>query len=339
MARRGVEAKPPWAALPADVRAAIAAAAGGHIARAQRVWGGYGPAPTFRLRLADGRRAFCKAVGPDDNLFSRTAFEREERFYREVGGRLLPWAPRCLGATRIGEWRALLLEDLGPKSAPPWRRGALRGVARGLAAFHKATLDLPPLPWLPQPGEYLAGEATLWSLLLADADGLTPVAALAGEQAGAALAWLRAAGPSLADASRGLADAAPPHALLHGDVRSDNLRWVGGQLRLFDWPHAGYGAAEFDLAGFAQSVSVEGGPEPEQVVAWYAERGLVRPALLDAAVAALAGFFANLAWRPDVPGLPRLRPFQRAQLRVTLAWAARRFDLPTATWLGSVRAS
>jgi len=148
-----------------------------------------------------------------------------------------------------------------------------------------------------------------------------------------AMRWLEAATPTLTQAARSLDTIGPPHAFLHRDTRSDNLRWTPGGLRLVDWPHVGVGPPEEDVAAFAQSVTTEGGPLPEQVMDWYAERILVRPFVLDAAVADLAGFFADQAWRPAIPGLPRLRSFQRAQLSVTLAWTARRLDLPSPTWL------
>ncbi|HEV2235583.1 MAG TPA: hypothetical protein VGR57_02885, partial [Ktedonobacterales bacterium] len=108
------------------------------------------------------------------------------------------------------------------------------------------------------------------------------------------------------------------------DTRSDNLRFAGGRLVLFDWPWAGVGRPELDVAAFAQSVTVEGGAAPERVVAWYAERLPLRDEALDAAVAWLAAFFALRAWEPELPDLPRLRGFQRRQLAVVLAWAARR---------------
>lgn len=104
-----------------------------------------------------------------------------------------------------------------------------------------------------------------------------------------------------------------------------------------DWPHVGVGPAEYDVAAFAQSVTTEDGPAPEQVMAWYADRAPVRLAVLDAAVAALAGYFADQAWQPDIPGLPRLRAFQRRQLAVTLAWASRRLALPDPTWLRGIQ--
>src|SRR5947209_3761717 len=143
MPHTGVEPKPPWRAVPAPVRAAVEAALGARVRRATRAWGGYGPAPTFRLQLADGRRAFLKAVGPEDNPFARAAFVREERFYRELGDLIGPWAPALLDAFEGHGWQGLLLEDLGPKSAPPWPPALVRKVVHALAGFHRATLDVP----------------------------------------------------------------------------------------------------------------------------------------------------------------------------------------------------
>ncbi len=58
MSRSGVEKKPPWRALPADLRRQVELTLDSPLKRAARIWGGYGPTPTFRLSLANGRRAF-----------------------------------------------------------------------------------------------------------------------------------------------------------------------------------------------------------------------------------------------------------------------------------------
>ncbi len=173
--------------------------------------------------------------------------------------------------------------------------------------------------------------------MAAESDDLRAVAALGRGQSEQALDWLKAALPLLCRLADTAADLPGPYALLHGDTRSDNLRFTGGRLSLFDWPSAEVGRPEFDVVAFAQSVTVEGGVDPEQVVAWYGERLAPRPDALDAAVAWLAAFFADLAWRPDIPGLPRLRMFQRQQLSVVLAWTARRLQLPEPTWVSAIR--
>jgi hypothetical protein len=71
-------------------------------------------------------------------------------------------------------------------------------------------------------------------------------------------------------------------------------------------------------------------------MAWHAELLPLRESHMDASVAGIAGYFADKAWRPPIPGVPRVRSFQRAQLKVSLAWAARRLALPEPIWLAAV---
>lgn len=331
MVRSRAEPKPPWRLVPPAVRAEVCQALGSPVVRATRTWGGYAPTPTYRLLLADGRRAFFKGTYRESNAFSRGALEREERVYREMLGIIGPWAPRFYAGFRHDDWHVLLLEDLGPPTVPPWTPTTARRIAYAYAAFHAATLDADLPEWLPQPQVSLGRVS--WDRVVEESDHLQAVAALAGDQSWAALAWLRAALPLLARLTDAARDLPGPYALLHSDTRSDNLRFRRGRLALFDWPFAEVGRPEFDLAAFAQSVTVEGGPDPEQIVAWYAERLPLRAEALDAMVAWLAAFFAYLAWREDIPGLPRLRPFQRRQLAVALSWAARRLRLPDPTWV------
>jgi hypothetical protein len=58
--------------------------------------------------------------------------------------------------------------------------------------------------------------------------------------------------------------------------------------------------------------------------------------LLAASVVGISGFFADRGSSPDLPGLPRLRSFQRNQLKSSLRWAARLLSLPEPTWLAAL---
>lgn len=335
MPRSGLEAKPPWQSVPHAVRLRVQEALNSAVARGARVWGGYGPTPTFRLTLADGRRAFFKGANAESNSFARQALVREERAYLELPGLVGYWMPRLYGALRHADWHVLLLEDVGARRMPPWGPAVTRRVAHAYADFHAATLGSERLPpWLPRPKESLPH--VTWASVAAESDDVRCVAALAGEQRDAAHRWLWAALPLLI----GLADTAGeqpgPYALLHGDTRSDNLRFTDGRLFLFDWPSAEVGRPELDVVAFAQSITVEGGALPEQVVAWYGERAALDERALDVALAWLAAFFADLAWRPDIPGLPRLRRFQRQQLAVVLPWLGRRLHLPKPLWVAAM---
>jgi hypothetical protein len=306
------------------------------VSRAARVWGGYGPSPTYRLRLDDGRLAFLKAAWPGSNEFQRRAHQQELRVYRELSGLITPWAPGFLGDFDQGEWRIMLLEDLGPKSAPPWTPGLVRAVARGLAAFHLSTLDTDLPLWLPRLEQHRVVTAQLWSGASAT-EQFEALAGLAGAKAAEARRWLHDCIPALSESAAGMLGASEALCFMHLDVRSDNLRVVSGQLRLFDWPHVGVGVPEFDAAAWAQTVEVEGGPGVETVMGWYGDHIDVRKDVLTSAVASISGYFANHSWQPEIPGLPRVRDFQRVQLQMTLRWAAERLGLPRPEWVDWIR--
>ncbi len=70
-------------------------------------------------------------------------------------------------------------------------------------------------------------------------------------------------------------------ALVHADVPSDNLSFLGSRNLLVDWNGACRGSAAFDVAFWLPSLHAEDGPPPEAV------------ADVDPSLAALvAGYFA-----------------------------------------------
>lgn len=336
--RDGPEEKLAWHQLPRPVRSRTEEIVGARVRRGVRVWGGYGPSVTCRLSLSDGRRAFLKAVDAArtaDNPVMRRALVQEERVYRELGARLLPWAPAFLGSFTDGHWHVLLLEDLGPARVPPWTPVTARVAAQQFADFHRASLGAPLPDWLSHHDHEAL--ARVWDDLAAEPGGLEGVASLAGDRHEGARRWLGRTLPELRTLSTGLASTPGPHALLHFDTRSDNIRVDLERLRIFDWPLARVGPPELDAVFFFQTVPLEeGGAAPEHMLAWYEEHMALRESVVSGAVAAAAGFFATRAWRPPIPGLPRLRPFQRQQFRSTLAWAARRFGWPEPEWLNPI---
>jgi aminoglycoside phosphotransferase (APT) family kinase protein len=159
------------------------------------------------------------------------------------------------------------------------------------------------------------------------------IAALAGEEAPQALQWLLQISPTIEHVMQQPVLQEGSYAILHGDLRSDNLRFNQGQLYLFDWPAITLGRPELDIVAFAQTVTVEGGPLPEQVITWYGEQFPLHPAAVECALAWCLTFFAHRAWRPEVPGLPRLRRFQRQQLGVLISWATRHWSFPEPEWV------
>lgn len=330
MSRTGVEAKPAWKQVPLAVRQHIENALGAPVVRAMRIWGGYGPTPTYRLALADGRRAFLKGTYQASNDFMKRALLYEQRVYRELGPFIGQWMPQLYANVEYEDWHVLILEDLGPKSVPPWTPARTRAITHALANFHRSTLDVQPPAWLPRPDDELAQES--WAKTREESQDFQQIAAFAGKEAFQAQEWLRNISPTIDHFMGASALREGPFAILHGDLRSDNLRFVQKKLYLFDWPAITVGRPEWDMVAFAQSVTVEDGPSPEQVMAWYGERFPLNNDAVECALAFWLTFFAHRAWRPEVPGLPRLRRFQRQQLGVLICWAARQWSLPHPAW-------
>ena len=315
---------------------------GAPVRRAERAFGGYGPSATFRLLLANGRRAFFKGVYPlPEGSQVKWVLDKEERVFERLGELIRPWAPAYYGALRVEGWHALLLEDVGPSTVPPWTRSKARAATQAYAEFHSSSLGRRLPRWLPGTGSSLLGttRGRAWERLRETPNGLARLARLAGTRARQARRWLETHVPALDESARAIRRTRGPHALLHLDTRSDNIRVHPGApvpLRLFDWPFAQVGPPELDFMPYAQSVTAEGGPDPETLTAWYGEVLPLRTDVLASSAAHFAGFFAGSAWRADPEGLPRLRPWQRQQLKVSLAWAARLLDLPEPAWLEAV---
>jgi hypothetical protein len=307
---------------------------GSPVARAERVYGGYAPSATFRLKLANGKRAFFKASYPAPKGSGVLwVMDREARNYRTLEPFIRPWSPRFYGSFAREGWHVLLLEDLGPRSVPPWTPAKARTAARSYARFHRKTWGEPLPTSLPRTGH--VEHSRFWRTLGKTGE-IARTASLAGRRADEAEEWLHVALPIFVANERALGRARPPFSLLHFDTRSDNVRLHGDRLRIFDWPFACIGPAEFDVVAFAQAVVAEGGPPPERVLEWYQEVLKLRPEMIDASLAGVAGYFADRAWRPPIVGLPRVRLWQREQMKACLRWSARRFDLAEPRWLETV---
>lgn len=334
MSRTGAEAKPTWSAVPRAIKDEVAELLGSPVARAERVYGGYAPSATFRMRLANGRRAFLKGIYPltkDSGV--KWDLENEERIYQECAPFMRPWAPEYLGGAKAEGWHVMVLEDVGPQTMPPWTLAKAKACARSYAAFHAHTYGKPLPRWLSRIEHH--DFAPFWDRLASSGE-LRMTASLARRRADEAEEWLDVALPVLRARSALLLKIRPPFAFMHFDTRSDNIRLQGKLLRMFDWNFACAGPVEFEVAAFAQSIAMEGGPEPERTVAEYDLVLPLRSVALDASIAGIAGYFADRAWRRPVVGLPRIRSVQRRQLKASLAWAARQFDLPEPRWLGAV---
>jgi len=267
----------------------------------------------------------------------RTAFAQELRVYQELHEQIREWSPSVYGHFTREDWHILILEDLGPKSVPPWTARVTKSIVQSFARFHAANKGVALPEWLKRPYDWLSDPGLLWNWM-SDRSSRIERAAVAGNQAAEAADWFARNGPLLSSvASRLLTSPAPPQ-LLHTDARSDNLRWKKGRLYLVDWAQAVAGPPELDTAFFIQSIAVESPLDPETILGWHLEVNPLDPKIMEAAVCLAAAYFADRAWLPELPGLPRLRTFQKKQLIVALRWAFSRLGVETPTWLAAVAA-
>ncbi|MGW2487229.1 aminoglycoside phosphotransferase family protein [Streptomyces sp. NPDC001606] len=303
----------PWEDLPKAVQDAVGTLLGAPVVHAETQRGGFSPGVAARLRTAAGGTGFVKAVSAETNPHSPALHRLEARNAAALPA-TVP-APRLLGTYDDGTWVALVFEEVaGRQPHVPWRPEELDRVLDAVAVLGRSgtpcPIDVPPV------AEELADTFNGWRRLL---DGE------AGDVRGPLGDWVADHLADLAALEAGWAEGASGDTLAHADLRADNvLLTADGGVVFVDWPHALRAAPWFDLLVLLPCVRAQGGPDPEEV---FTAHPLGRDADRDAVTAALAGltgYFLSSALKPAPPGLPTLRPFQRAQGEAALAWLRRR---------------
>jgi hypothetical protein len=271
----------------------VATLLGSRVERLVRIEGrGYSVAFRAVAELEDGRTAFVKAGAEE---VTSEFLRKEIRFYRAVQR---PFMPALLGFDEE-EPPLLVLEDLsGGRWPPPWSPSSVGAVRETLAAVAAA-----PTPTgvtrIEERRDWLCGG---WAAVERDPGPFLSLGVCSPESLEAALPPLREA-----------AESAPIEgdALVHLDVRSDNVCLTGRGAVLVDWNHACLANPDLDVACWLPSLRLEGGPSPEELL----------PGASGFA-AMLAGFFGSRAGLPAPETAPHVRAIQLAQLRVALDWAA-----------------
>jgi hypothetical protein len=259
---------------------------------------GYALGDRWLVRLDAGRTVFAKRAIDEPTAAGLRA---EHNLYAAVRGAFMPQ----LLAWEDAELPLLVLEDLSNALwPPPWSPAAVDTVLATLDAVAatppphglRRLVDDPPTGW-----DAVARDPTAFLHL-----GLCSAA------------WLNEALPSLLEATD--ATLLEGEALLHFDVRSDNLCFRDGGAVLVDWNLACVGNPAFDVAFWLPSLVLEEGAALEEVEQ-------KRPNVVGFAPL-VAGFFAARAGLPPPAGAPEVRGFQLAQLEVALPWAVRSAGLP-----------
>jgi aminoglycoside phosphotransferase (APT) family kinase protein len=266
----------------------------GSIEQIEQVPRGYTHNERVLARLRDGGSVFAKRAVDE---ITAIWLQQEHRMYEALAGR--PFMPRMIGWVD-GARPILVLEDLSDSVwPPPWHRPQVDSMLATLRAVASTRVGI-QLPRLTDGEEPDEG----WHRVLTDPTEFLSTGLRDRP-------WLEHNGPLLREA----AAEAPlsGSALLHLDVRSDNICIRGESALLFDWNLACFGNPQCDVAFWLPSLEVEEGPSPEEVM----------PDCPPELASYVAGFFASRAGQPEISHAPMVRTVQRRQLQTALPWAAR----------------
>lgn len=300
-----------WPEIPDVVRAGIERELGSPVVSAVSQPGGFSPGSADRVVLADGRRAFVKAVGTPVNPDSPGIHRRELAVTTALPA--AGFAPRLLGGYDDGTWVALAFEDVDGRSpSMPWTREELARCLVTLGDMARR-LTPSPLPALPRLVDTVRHDFTRWDVLRdalpADLDP-----------------WAVERAASLAELGRASLEAIDGDTLVHGDVRADNLLLEGDRVVVVDWPWASRGAPWVDSLTLVLNAAVFGDHDPEKLVAGTPILAAVDRDALTAVVAGLAGYFSWQGRQAARPEMPTIRGFQLAQADTCLRWLRTRLD-------------
>jgi hypothetical protein len=256
------------------------------------------------MAFDDGSSAFVKAAATAETAVRLRA---EARVYTALNA---SFAPRLLGWDDSEDYPVLILEDLSMAHwPPPWSPKRIQQVRQTLESVWAASASV-DVPSLEAARPQLAG----WRRVAEDPAPFLQLGLCS-------MGWLTRALPDLLAAEN--AAVLEGGDLLHFDVRSDNIAFLGDRAVLVDWDSATRGNGILDVVAWLPSLHAEGGPTPDTIVANES-----------ALVALIAGYWAARAGLPVPVGAPRVREVQLQQLRVALPWAARVLGLPRPESIG-----
>lgn len=294
--------RPDWHTLPMPLRSRIISAIGGDLVQDAPAHGGFSASYAGVVTTTTGR-AFVKACGAHWHADSLHFLREEMRTLSQLPATI---APRLLAAIDDPTGTALVIEAIdGRHPGRPWTTADLHAVAKALRVLSTtlAPADMPRAEDVMIPG------FTRWTEIAADR-----------RMREALPHRLPARMPALLRLEESFRSAVHGDVIVHDDVRADNILISDGRAHLLDWPHARRGAAWIDLPCLLPSIEASGGPACEEAWAVFEEHGAPPQPELLAVISAFASFLWFQQAQPDIPQLPGLREFQRAQAMPALRW-------------------
>lgn len=307
-------ARPQWNDLPQRVRELIARRLGGSVAARPSAGSGFTQGFASVITGTGGTQ-FVKAVNSADSAHIADCYRREAKVNQALP-QAVP-APRHRWSEELDGWVILGFDavESGRMPSSPWRTHEL---ATSLDAYATAAeaLSTPPAAFqqvgLKPLGE--DGDFDDWRLLAAGTTSATVLPT-----------WVPTGRlDTLAEQESRWRQAVAGDAVLHHDLRQDNILVdANGSAWICDWNWPCLGASWFDLVLLLATAHADGHDATTVFRKHPTARG-VDSDQLDAALAALSGFFLVSGAQPPADWSPHLRQHQTWCGEVTLRWLAAR---------------
>ena len=303
----GPALRPAWHSLPDRLQTVITERLGSPVHAAIGQTGGFTPGLAARLRLANGRRFFLKAIPQDHPLAGAYRHEADvaAQLPPLVPAPMLRWHGTCAG------WIALVFDDIAGRHPDLSPHAA--DLPTVLATI-TTVATVPPPSGLPSVTDTRSTWLHGWDALAADPPTDLPD-------------WAAARLPDLAAAEKTWTAHAEGTTLVHGDLRPDNLLLTDRAAMAVDWAHATVGAAWLDLADLIPQM-IMAGHDPESAETRLAHLPAWRdtpPEAITGYTAAYAGYWTRMSHQPDPAGVPHLRTYQRRAAQAALTWITHRW--------------
>lgn len=307
---RAVGVRAPYASVPLHVREWVEAELGSQVVQAATQPGGMSPGCAARLELANGSRAFVKAVGSTLNPNTPDLFRAETAVLSVLEP--VAWRATLRAAYDDGDWVAMILDDIDGRH-PNWAAPA--DVDRVLAAVEQQTHELTPLP---RGLEIIAAaeQALRWAATLQNA---------APQELAALPDWLDPEDQGLRQLLAGLPTWLSGDTLCHWDVRNDNLLIrPDGSVVIVDWGMVRRGPMWADTAVLALEWAET--PRFDEIMAASPFMAGVDDQVLTAFLLGIGIQLTLTSTRPPPQGLPTMPAFRRVEGARFLQGARRRLE-------------
>lgn len=315
-APRAVGVRTQYTGIPDRVRSWVDAALGSPVVGIEEQVGGMSPGCATRVVTESGTRAFVKAVGPELNPLTPDMVRNEARVLGALPQHTL-WPGLLASYDGPGGWVALLLEDVPGRHVDTTSPGDVELVLEAAATLGEELALHEPAPGLATCRAGIERWGEVWPEAATLPSGVLP-------------SWVVERREELQSAYTELLEHADGDALVHADLRNDNMIVPsgerGGSVVFVDWGGARRGPSWYDPLMLCLEWVED--PTFDDLVHTFPA---VRAFGDEHVTTYLATFGSWLLYRAEVAediGLPTLKEFRRREAARLLEGARRRLDLP-----------